>query len=273
MQYLYFFLVALVSYLIGTINFAKILSWNVKHKDITKVGSGNPGTMNMLRSFGFAMALVAFLAEVVKAGVVCFVARLILPEYGSLIYFFAGIFVILGQNFPVWSKFKGGKGVACFAGVFLFSQIWYVALAWFVVCFILFLFVEYACVISLTYLTGNAIALTVYVWVTGDPFALAVTIIVWMLILLTVIRHRSNIKRLWNHTENKINFRQKLTQAFKKKKGEEIISEEILEHKPEQEIVIEKDQTDGQKTESQNDQTVSQNTENQEGQSEEKEGK
>ena len=98
MQYLYFFLVALVSYLIGTINFAKILSWNVKHKDITKVGSGNPGTMNMLRSFGFAMALVAFLAEVVKAGVVCFIARLILPEYGSFVYFFAGIFVIFGAK-------------------------------------------------------------------------------------------------------------------------------------------------------------------------------
>ena len=247
MIYLYFALIALASYLIGTINFVKILSWNVKHKDITKVGSGNPGTMNMLRSFGFAMALVAFLAEVIKAGVVCFIARLILPEYGSFVYFFAGIFVILGQNFPVWSKFKGGKGVACFAGVFLFSQIWYVALGWFVVCFVLFLFVEYACVISLTYLTGNAIALTIYVWLTGDPFALAVTIIIWLLILLTVVRHRSNIKRLINNTENKINFRQKLTQAFKKKKGEEIISEEILEHKPEQEIVIEKEEEKDEK--------------------------
>lgn len=244
MIYLYFSLVAIVSYLIGTINFAKILSWNVKHKDITKMGSGNPGTMNMLRSFGFVMAFVSFLTEVLKAGIVCFIARLLLPEYGSFIYFFAGIFVILGQNFPAWSKFKGGKGVACFAGVFLFSPIWYVALGWFVVCFILFLFIQYACVISLTYLTGNAIALTIYVWLTGDPFALAVTIIIWLLLALTVLRHHANIKRLFNHTENKINFRQKITQVFKKKKGEEIIDEEIVEQTPEQEIVIEPHEND-----------------------------
>ena len=119
---LYFALVAIVSYLIGTINFSKILAWNVKRKDITKIGSGNPGTMNMLRSFGFVMAILTFVAEVVKSGLVCLIASIILPEFAPMIHYFAGAFVLLGYNFPLWSKFKGGNGSACFAGIFLFKK-------------------------------------------------------------------------------------------------------------------------------------------------------
>ena len=125
---LYFILVAFISYFIGTVNFSKILAWYFRHKDITKVGSGNPGTMNMLHSFGFGLALATFLAEVVKSGLTCLIFQLIFPEY-DIMYFVAGFFVIIGYMFPVWSKFKGGKGVACFAGFFLFSpHLWYVAL-------------------------------------------------------------------------------------------------------------------------------------------------
>lgn len=236
---LYFALVAIVSYLIGTINFSKILAWNVKRKDITKIGSGNPGTMNMLRSFGFVMAILTFVAEVVKSGLVCLIASIILPEFAPMIHYFAGAFVLLGYNFPLWSKFKGGKGVACFAGIFLFSPTWYVALIWFVVCFILFIFIEYGSVISFLYLGGNAIATTIYIWVVAVPYAWAITAIVWLLIILTLARHRANIQRLIKGTENKIDFKQKLKQAFCKKKGEEIINEEIIEQKVEKEIVIE----------------------------------
>lgn len=247
MTVLYFAIVAIVSYLIGTINFSKILAWNVKRKDITKIGSGNPGTMNMLRSFGFVMAILTFVAEVVKAGLVCLISSIVLPEFASVIYYFAGAFVLLGYNFPVWSKFKGGKGVACFAGIFLFSQTWYVALAWFVVCFILFVFIEYGSVISFIYLGGNAIATTIYIWVAGVSYAWAITAIVWLLIILTLIRHRANIQRLIKGTENKINFKQKLQQVFRKKKGEEIINEEITEQKPEKEIIIENDASNNEK--------------------------
>ena len=247
MTVLYFAIVAIVSYLIGTINFSKILAWNVKRKDITKIGSGNPGTMNMLRSFGFVMAILTFVAEVVKAGLVCLISSIVLPEFASVIYYFAGAFVLLGYNFPVWSKFKGGKGVACFAGIFLFSQTWYVALAWFVVCFILFIFIEYGFVISFIYLGGNAIATTIYIWVVGVSYAWAITAIVWLLIILTLIRHRANIQRLIKGTENKINFKQKLQQVFRKKKGEEIINEEITEQKPEKEIIIENDASNNEK--------------------------
>lgn len=246
---LYFVLVAFISYFIGTINFSKIIAWQSRRKDITKIGSGNPGTMNMLRSFGFVLGFATFVAEVVKAGLTCFVFKLIFPEYGQLIYFVAGFFILMGYIFPVWSKFKGGKGVACFAGIFLFSSLWHVSLGWFVVCFILFMFISYACVISFTYIGGLSIAYTIYIWLylieNGMPLshAIAITAIIWVLYILMLYMHRGNIKRLISHTENKIDFKGKLKAVFCHKKGEQIIEEDQVENvKPEVEIVITEEQ-------------------------------
>ena len=236
---LIFILVAFVSYFIGTINFSKIIAWYGRHKDITKLGSGNPGTMNMLRNFGFGLALATFIAEVVKAGLCCLAFKLIYPEFGQGIYFFSGLFLMLGYNFPVWSKFKGGKGVATFAGIFLFSNLWYVALAWFAVCFVLLIIIDYGSVISFIYIGGLTIAYTIYVWVEGVYLAWAITAIIWFLLALTIFKHRGNISRLINHTESKVDFKGKLKKVFCHKKGEEIIDEADVNHKPEGEIVIE----------------------------------
>ena len=235
---MYFILVAFISYFLGTINFSKILSWYVKHKDITKMGSGNPGTMNMLRSYGFGIAFATFLAEVIKSGLSCLVFKLIFPQYDQVIYFVCAIFLLLGNNFPVWSKFKGGKGVATFAGVFLFSNLWYVALAWFVICFILFMFIEYASVISFTYIGGLSIAYTIYAFVSQIYYAWLVVAIIWVMYLIMLARHHANIKRLFTHTENKIDFKAKIAKVFKHKKGETIIDEEFVEHAPEAEIIV-----------------------------------
>ncbi len=252
---LYFILVAFISYFIGTINFSKIIAWHSRRKDITKVGSGNPGTMNMLRSFGFVLALATFVAEVVKSGLTCFVFQAIFPQYGQLIYFVSGFFVLMGYIFPVWSKFKGGKGVACFAGIFLFSGLWYVSLGWFVFCFILFMFVSYACVISFTYIGGLSIAYTIYIWLYlishGMPLshAIAITAIIWVLYALMLFMHRGNIKRLFTHTENKIDFKSKLRAVFCHKKGEQIIEEDQVENvKPEAEIIINVDEQNKEET-------------------------
>ena len=242
---LYYIFIAFVSYFIGTVNFSKIIAWYFRHKDITKVGSGNPGTMNMLRSFGFGLALSTFIAEVAKAGLTCFIFQLLFPEY-PIVYFFSGLFVLLGYIFPVWSKFKGGKGVACFAGIFLFSELWYVALGWFAICFILFLFINYGSVISFTYIGGLTIAYTIYVWVANVPYAWAITAILWFLYALMLFKHRGNIKRLINHTESKIDFKAKIKKVFCHKKGEEIIDEEQVIQKPEKEIVIEDNATQNQ---------------------------
>ena len=232
---LYFLAVAIVSYLIGTINFAKIVAWHARRKDITKIGSKNPGTMNMLRSFGFWLALTTFILEVIKAGAVCLIAKVIFQHFGvsvngqqlgDIAYFVAGFFLIIGYDFPVWSKFKGGKGVACMAGIFLFSNLWYVGLGWFAICFILLVALDYGCIVSFTYIGGLSISFTIYAWLINLPFAWAITAIIWFLFALMIFKHRGNIKRLINHTENKVGFKEKLSKIFDKNKKEKQTSQE-----------------------------------------------
>ena len=228
-------LVGFVSYFIGTINFSKIIAWNSKRKDITKIGSHNPGTMNMLRSFGFGLALLTFIAEVVKAGMTCLAFKLIFNHCGiwgggEFVYYLAATFIMIGYNFPVWSKFKGGKGVACFVGIFMFSFIWHVSLGWFVVCFILFLFIEYGSVISLTYTGGLTIATVLFAWLSGfysQWLCIYITCVIVFLYLLTLIRHHANISRLIHGNENKIDFKEKLKKFIAHKAdGEQNVSEE-----------------------------------------------
>ncbi len=239
-------LAGFISYLIGSINFSRIIAARARRKDITKIGSKNPGAMNMLRSFGFGLALLTFIAEVVKAGTVCLVFKVIYEHYhiwggGDFVYYLAGFFLMIGYNFPIWTKFKGGKGVACLAGIFIFSPIWYVSLAWFAVCFVLFIFIDIGSVISFIYTGGLSIATTVYMWLMGYSTWVAsyVTIMVWLLYILILFRHKANIIRLIHHTENKVGFKGKLKKVFCHKKGERIIDEENFDNQAEKEIVIE----------------------------------
>lgn len=238
MVYLYFSLIALFSYLIGTINFSKIIAWNARRKDITKIGSHNPGTMNMLRSFGFGLAFTTFVAEIVKSGVVCLVVKLILPQYGDLVYFFAGFFLMLGNGFPVWSKFKGGKCVACLSGIFLFSSLWYVSLIWFVVCFVLLMFIDIGSVISFTYIGGLTIAYTIFAWIEKIEYAWVVTLIIWVMYVIMLAKHHANIVRLFKGKESHVGFKDKLHSFFNKKKEEDEVVVEQGEDKVEKEIII-----------------------------------
>ncbi len=235
----------IVGYFIGTINFSKIIAWHARKKDITKLGSKNPGAMNMLRSFGVGLAFLTFIAEVVKAGLVCLCFKLLYQHFGiwgggDFVYYLVGFCLMIGYNFPVWSKFKGGKGVACFSGIFIFSPIWYVSLGWFVVCFILFILIDIGSVISFTYTGGLTIATTVFTWLTGTSVWVSsyITVIVWALFILTLIRHKANIKRLIAGTENKVGFKSKLKKVFCHNKGEQIIDEAEVNNENEAEIVI-----------------------------------
>ncbi len=231
---LLFVLAAVISYLIGTINFSKIIAWHARRKDITKLGSRNPGAMNMLRQFGLRLALLTFIAEVVKAGLTCFVFKLIYDHLeiwggGNFIYYLSGFFLMIGYNFPIWSKFKGGKGVACLSGIFLFSPIWYVGLAWFVVCFVLFIIIDIGSVISFIFTGGLTIATTCFVWLMPNYslwVSIYITAMVWTLYLLILIKHRSNIYRLFHHQENKVGFKHKLEKVFCKNNEDETQNKE-----------------------------------------------
>ena len=100
------------------------------------------------------------------------------------------------------------------------------------------MFIEYASVISFTYIGGLSIAYTIYAFVSQIYYAWLVVAIIWVMYLIMLARHHANIKRLFTHTENKIDFKAKLAKVFKHKKGETIIDEEFVEHAPEAEIIV-----------------------------------
>ena len=100
------------------------------------------------------------------------------------------------------------------------------------------MFIEYASVISFTYTGGLSIAYTIYAFVCQIYYAWLVVAIIWLMYVITLARHHANIKRLFTHTENKIDFKAKLVKVFKHKKGETIIDEEYVEHAPEAEIIV-----------------------------------
>ena len=232
MIYLYLALTIVVGYLIGNINFARIFSWMFAKKDITTVGSKNPGTMNMLRTRGFGEALLTLLMEAVKSGapaLACyFLFKTYFPGYEDLAYFLSAIGAVIGHCFPVFYKFKGGKGVACTFGMFLFHpNCWWVSLVMFAICFLLFFFIEYPFIISLTFILTMSIYATCIFALAHVNLYIALIVVLWLNFALIVFMHRGNIKRLVTGKENKVNFREKVFKKHSKKQDTDDKSDEI----------------------------------------------
>lgn len=213
-----------VSYLIGNINFARIFSWAFAKKDITTVGSKNPGTMNMLRTRGFGEAILTLVMEAIKSGVPALVSYYLIGHfyagYADLAFFIAGFAGIIGHCFPVFYKFKGGKGVACTFGLFTFHPIfWWMSLIGFAICFLLLLFVvKFGSVVSLFYVTGMSVVATVLFSVGNHPFLIALLVIIWLNVVMIYALHHANLHRLFTGKENKVDLMSKLK---KKKKSDE----------------------------------------------------
>ena len=124
-----FLILAAVCYFIGCFNFARFIS-KKKHKDITKIGSGNPGTMNMSREFGWKIGVITFFCDAFKGGLPTLAAHLIFRKFvfsgsdvcvADVARYLAALFVIIGHIFPVTNCFKGGKGIASTFGGFWFG--------------------------------------------------------------------------------------------------------------------------------------------------------
>lgn len=115
-----FCVVAVLSYLIGSVNFAVIFSKLIKKRDVRKYGSGNPGTTNMYRVFGIKMGVLTLICDCLKGVVCCLVTMFACSGLDNLavlqLEYFAGLFAVLGHVFPVIYRFRGGKGVATSIG-------------------------------------------------------------------------------------------------------------------------------------------------------------
>lgn len=224
MTVLYFAIIAVVSYLVGTINFARIISWIAKKKDITEIGSKNPGTMNIIRNFGVGLGMLTLVAEVVKTGLCCVIAKACMNGLGlgEVAFYFSGFFVVIGNDYPVFFKFKGGKGVACTGGMFLFSNLWWLGLIMFLVGVVMIMISDYGFLSSLTFIVAMATAVTIWAFCKGVNYAWAICIIVWALTALSFFKHRGNINRLIHGCENKSNFKKSVLKLFKKHKEEAV---------------------------------------------------
>ena len=126
-----YIIVAIIAYLIGSVNFSILISKKIAGFDVREKGSGNAGTTNMLRSVGKKAAAITLICDILK-GVVSIVIAIIVGNIAKnldreLLLQIAGIAVVIGHTFPIFFGFKGGKGVATSLGVLLMSN-WQIGL-------------------------------------------------------------------------------------------------------------------------------------------------
>ena len=180
----------------------------MKHVDIRKHGSGNAGTTNALRTLGWKAGAITFIGDCLKSVIAIVVVRWIFAgnDQISLLAMYAGLGVVLGHNFPVYMKFKGGKGIAATAGLILaFHPVMFLIVA--VVFSAIVLTTRYVSLGSLVIMVVFLIEVVVYGQSGGfhlvpselyELYGIAA-----VLMVMAFVRHRANIKRLLNGTENK----------------------------------------------------------------------
>ena len=184
--------VVLYSYLLGSLPFGLILTKIFLHKDIRKVGSGNIGTTNVLRTGNKFLAVATLILDLLKGYLSVFITLFFndsLVSYSALICF-------IGHIFPVWLKFKGGKGVATYLGVILalsFKFFLIFAISWLT----LSLLLRFASLSSMV----SSLIIFLYAFFFEDNNYSLILFIFFIIILYT---HRANIIRLKNSDENKI---------------------------------------------------------------------
>lgn len=223
MVILYLAIAMFCEYFLGSLSFARIFTWWIAHKDITQEGSKNPGTMNILRTRGFGEALLTLSFDAMKIGVpalgMFFLFNHFFPGYGDLAYFLVAVIGIFAHCFPIYYKFKGGKGIASMFGMFVFHpNFWWISLICFAICFVIFIFLHYGFVVNFLFLFTLSSYVTYFYATTQPSQFIAIIVIIWLIALLIVVMHRKNIVRLVRGEENKVNLLEKI---FKKKPKQE----------------------------------------------------
>ena len=206
-------LVAVISYLLGSLNFGVILS-KFKHDDVREHGSGNAGTTNMLRNYGKFFALLTIIGDMAKVALAIFLSFLIIKEKelsgyklfadnaAIMLKSFSGFFCVIGHIYPCFFKFKGGKGVATSGGM-VFLVDWRIALI---------LLAMFVITVALTkYVSLGSILMAVFYPIYTFAFYISIplTLIALVFAVIVIVKHKENIIKLLNHEENKISFKKK----------------------------------------------------------------
>lgn len=239
----YLVIFGVVSYFIGNINWAIIIS-KLKKKDIRQMGSGNPGTLNMSRNLGLGFGLLTFFLDILKGAIPTLVAFFFFKnkqfEYTDFkVYDFAiylcGACAVLGHIYPIVLKFKGGKGIASTIGVFLVCESVHgfhwaiVAILALVVAGLFIYFTEFGAMGSFIAITPPAISGLIRLFNHYFSFEVGLThnlyivtnMLVLSICLLTWFAHRANIKRMLAGEEHPTSIKEMIVKFKSKKKAKQ----------------------------------------------------
>ena len=184
-------IIGIISYLMGSIPFGLILTKVFLKKNITDIGSGNIGATNVLRAGNKVVGYTTLILDILKAVIPVIYIKFNFPDF----LYIASLCAFLGHVFPIWLKFKGGKGVATYLGI-LFAINIYFGLIFIISWLIIFAISRFS---SLSSLIASA-SVPIYLVIISDFDQVFFFTIIFVLIFFT---HRENIKRLKNKEETK----------------------------------------------------------------------
>ena len=185
------FLIIIVSYLFGSIPFGLLLTKIFLKKDIREIGSGNIGATNVLRAGNKILGYSTLVLDILKAVLPILYIKFFMNDY----LYISALSIFIGHVFPIWLKFKGGKGVASYLGILCCLDI-YTALIFGVVWISIFMLFKFSSLSSL--LASLAIPIFHFFYNSNSDYYFY-----FMMFILIFFTHRENIKRLRNNTESK----------------------------------------------------------------------
>ena len=185
------FLIILISYLFGSIPFGLLLTKIFLKKDIREIGSGNIGATNVLRSGNKILGYSTLILDILKAVLPILYVKFFMNDY----LYISALSIFIGHVFPIWLKFKGGKGVASYLGILCCLDI-FTALIFGVVWISIFILFKFSSLSSL--LSSLTIPIFQFFYNSNSDYYFY-----FMMFILIFFTHRENIKRLRNNTESK----------------------------------------------------------------------
>ena len=208
-----YIIIAIIAYLIGSINFSILISKKKAGYDIRQKGSGNAGTTNMLRNLGKKYAAITLICDVLKGvvaiGIAIIVGNILGDTNKALLVQIAGVAVVIGHTFPIFFGFKGGKGVATSLGILLMTN-WQLGLICLVFALVLMALTR---VVSMGSIAAAILYPVLTLFVGGGHYIVESSglgngyfIYSVILAIIVIFNHRENVKRILSGTENKISF-------------------------------------------------------------------
>ena len=203
-----YIIVTIIAYLLGSISFSVIISKKMAGFDVREKGSGNAGSTNVLRTVGKKAAILTLICDCLKGVVAILIAvlasKIVKGTDAGLLVQLAGVAVVVGHTFPIFFKFKGGKGVATSLGVLLIIN-WQIGLICLVFALTLMALTRFVSLGSVS----AAILFPILTIFIQENYIVPGNYIIFGVVLaaIVVFNHRANVKRLLTGTENKLSFK------------------------------------------------------------------